>query len=239
MDVFKKFGYTFGQQESYKLDHIAHVVLDERKVDYSQYGSLKNLLTQNPQLYYDYCVHDTMLVQRMEDRLKFLQTAFSLAYRMKVNYVDTLGTVAAWDSYIYGTLLGRNIVVPPSEHKNSDGVDGAWVMDVEAHLNGWLGTFDFASLYPNIMISFNISPETIDDRIPGVSATGILDGNVPAIPEGRCLTGAGQLFRTDKQGIIPELVAGLFKERKQVKREMLEKKQLINTIEKELERRAA
>ena len=224
MDVFIKFGYVFGKQESYALDFIANLVLGERKLDYSEYGSLRKLYSENPQKHTAYCLRDTELVKRMEDKLAFLKTVYSIAYLTKSSYTDTLKTTPVWDSYIYGELLKHNIAVPPEKKSISEGIDGAYVKEVSPCSNGWLMTFDAASLYPSVIMQHNISPETIGDRIPNISAIYLLD-NTPEIPEGFCLTGAGQLFRTDVDAVIPRLVRGLFNQRKQVKKLMLEKKQ--------------
>ena len=232
LDVFQKFGYIFGRQESYKLDFIANLVLGERKIDYSEYGSLRKLFKENPQKHTEYCLHDTVLVKRMEDKLAFLQTVFSIAYLTKTNYNDTLKTTPVWDSYIYGELLRHNIAVPPERKSESDGIDGAYVKDVDPCINGWLMTFDAASLYPSVIMQCNISPETIGDRLSGVSAVKLLDWT-PEIPEGYCLTGAGQLFKVDVDAVIPRLVRGLFNQRKVVKKQMLEKKQLLEDLTKQ------
>lgn len=231
LDVFQKFGYIFGRQESYKLDFIANLVLGEKKLDYSEYGSLRKLFQQNPQKHTEYCLQDTALVKRMEDKLAFLQTVFSIAYLTKTNYSDTLKTTPVWDSYIYGELLKHKIAVPPEKKSVSDGIDGAYVKDVQPCVNGWLMTFDAASLYPCVIMQWNISPETIGDRLPGVSAVRLLD-ETPEIPEGYCLTGAGQLFRTDVDAVIPRLIKGLFNQRKVVKKLMLDEKQALENAQK-------
>lgn len=229
LDIFQKFGYIYGRQESYKLDFIANLVLGVGKIDYSEYGSLRRLFKENPQKHTEYCLQDTHLVKRMEDKLAFLKTAFSIAYMTKTNYSDTLKTTPVWDSYIYGELLRNHIAVPPELKDESDGIDGAYVKDVAACVRGWLMTFDAASLYPSVIMQCNISPETIGPRLDGVSALYLMD-NTPEIPEGYCLTGAGQLFKTDVDAVIPRLVKGLFDNRKVVKKKMLNKKQEIEDL---------
>lgn len=233
LDVFQKFGYVYGRQESYKLDFIANLVLGESKIDYSEYSTLRRLFRENPQLHTEYCLQDTMLVKRMEDKLAFLQTVYSIAYLAKTGYSDTLKTTPVWDSYIYGELLKNKIAVPPERIDESDGIDGAFVKDVQPCVNGWLIAFDAASLYPSVIMQCNISPETIGDRIPGINAIGLLD-TTPEIPKGYCLTGAGQLFEVNKDAVIPRLVRGLFNQRKAVKESMLAKEQQLENIQAEL-----
>ena len=79
MDAFKKFGYKYGPQESFKLDHIAHVILGEKKLDYSEYGNLNALYEQNPQLYLDYNLKDTQLIVRMEEETSLLALVMTVA----------------------------------------------------------------------------------------------------------------------------------------------------------------
>ena len=239
LDVFRKFGsQTYGEQESYKLDFIAELVLGEKKLDYSEYPSLKALMLNDPQKYYDYCVHDTRLVYRIEQRTKYIEMLVTVAYRMKVNYREILGTVAAWDSYIYGTLMQRNVVVPLSARGHDAHVEGAWVMPVVPRMNGYVATIDAASLYPNCMRALNISPETLTGQIlPGVTVERLCMGDVPEVPEGFAVAGTGQLFDTTRIGIIPEMVGALFRERKVVKGKMLEMKGELDAVEAELRRR--
>ena len=97
LDLFQKFGYSYGAQESYKLDHIAHVVLWERKVDYSEYGSLYTLYKEDHQKFIDYNIKDVELIDRFEEKMGLITLAMTIAYKGGVNYSDTMGTTAIWD----------------------------------------------------------------------------------------------------------------------------------------------
>ena len=110
MDLFRKFGYTYGAQESYKLDHIAYVVLGERKLDYD--GTLHTLYMTDHQKFIDYNIRDVDLVDRMEDKVGLIVLCFTIAYRAGVNYNDTFGTTGIWDTLIYRYLTPQGIVVP-------------------------------------------------------------------------------------------------------------------------------
>lgn len=230
LEVFKKFGsQVYGTQESYKLDFIAELVLGDKKLDYTDYGNLRKLYEENPQLHTEYCVQDTLLVKRMDDKLKYMATSYNIAFSTRSSFPDTMGTVASWDSYLYGELFKKKICVPSEKHLESSGVDGAYVKEVVPGKYEWIVVLDFASLYPKCMIQYNISPETISDQRLQASALSLLE-STPEIPSGLCLTGAGQLFRTDTRGIIPELVEALFNERKRIKRGMLDKTQEMNDL---------
>ena len=162
MDCFKKFGYKYGPQESYKLDHIAHVVLGEKKLDYSEYGGLTELYEQNPQLYLDYNLKDTQLIQRMEDESGLLALVLTVAYDGGVNYNDAFGTVGIWESTIYRRLIKDKIVPNIKEGPGARAGElvGGYVKDPVPGMYPWVVSFDLNSLYPHLMMQYNMSPET-------------------------------------------------------------------------------
>ena len=113
IEIFKKFTLnTLGRQESYRLDHIAHVVLDERKLSYEEHGNLHTLYKEDYQKFIDYNVKDVELVHKLDEKLDLISLVLTMAYRGGVNYTDTLGTTAIWDSIIYRLLNKMKIVIP-------------------------------------------------------------------------------------------------------------------------------
>jgi DNA polymerase elongation subunit (family B) len=168
MDAFKKFGYKYGPQESYRLDHIANVVLGEKKLDYSEYGNLTALYEQNPQLYLDYNLKDTQLIERLEEETSLLALVMTVAYGGGVNYNDAFGTVGIWESIIYRKLMKDKIVPPIKESpgQRGSGLVGGYVKDPKPAMYPWVVSFDLNSLYPNLIVQYNMSPETYshDDR---------------------------------------------------------------------------
>lgn len=129
MDLFQKFGYSFGPQENYRLDTIAEVVLGERKMSYAEYGTLANLYRENHQLYIDYNIKDVWLVDRMEDKIAMITLCMTMAYKAGVNYSDTFGTVAIWDALIHRTLMADKIIVPPNKNSFKTDYEGGYVKD--------------------------------------------------------------------------------------------------------------
>ena len=125
LELYKKFTYT--AQESYKLDHIAHVELGENKLSYEDYKDLQDLYERDPQKFADYNIKDTGLVYRLDDKLGLINLAMTLAYRGGVNYGDTLGTTAIWDSIIYRDLCSKDIVVQPNDEKMKTDFAGGYV----------------------------------------------------------------------------------------------------------------
>ena len=113
MDLYKKFTYT--NQESYRLDHIANVELGQKKLDHSEYENFKDFYTKDWQKFIDYNIKDVELVTRLEDKMKLIELAIALAYDAKVNLKDVYYQVRMWDTLIYNFLSERNVVVPPAK----------------------------------------------------------------------------------------------------------------------------
>jgi len=234
MDAFKKFGYKYGTQESYKLDHIAHVVLGTKKLDYSEYGTLTELYNKNPQLFLDYNLVDTHLIQRMEEESALLALVLTVAYGGGVNYSDAFGTVGIWETIIYRKLMEKKLVPPvKSGPGESASLLGGHVKDPVPGVYDWVATVDLASLYPHLIMQFNMSPETfIADKKEYVTQEMILnegwrstDNSVSVAPNGAC-------FTNTKLGIIPEIIDSFYIERKKTKDEMLFNEQkLVNLLE--------
>jgi DNA polymerase elongation subunit (family B) len=115
LEIFKKFTLnTWGRQESYRLDNIAHVVLGERKLSYEEHGSLHSLYLHDFQKFIDYNIKDVELVDRLDEKLGLIELCMTMAYRGGVNYIDALGTTNIWDSIIYRLLMRKMIACPPN-----------------------------------------------------------------------------------------------------------------------------
>ena len=228
LDLFKKFAYTYGTQESYSLNNISHVVLGEKKIDYSEFADLNELYTNNHQKFIDYNIKDVELVDRLEDKLGLITLAMTVAYKGGVNYTDTFSNVPVWDSIINRELRKRGIVEDGRRFVSKDGqIVGAHVKDPIVGMHHWICSFDLNSLYPHLIMQYNMSPETIvRDEIP-CTVDELLDGKELDIPEGFCMSARGNLFRTDEKGLLPELVEQFYDDRVIAKTEMLKTQQLL------------
>ena len=225
-DLFKKFGYSYGTLESYKLDHVAHIVLGERKLSYEEYGSLRELYKQDFQKYIDYNIKDVQIVDRLEEKMGLIELAMTMAYRGGVNYSDTFGTTQIWDSIIYRILDGQNTVVPPRIAKNKTPYPGAYVKDPMVGQHDWVVSFDLNSLYPNIIVQYNMSPETVlDSKLTNVNVDAVLNNNTELSGMTDAVAASGLRFRKDKQGIIPAVIKQYYDERRAIKNRMLEAQQ--------------
>jgi DNA polymerase elongation subunit (family B) len=226
--LYRKF--SFGNQESYKLDYISQVELGEKKLDYSEYGSLLELYKNNHQKFIEYNILDCLLVEKLDDKLKFLDQVMALAYDAKVNYNDTMTTVRAWDVIIHNYLLEQEIVIPQFKKQSVDqALVGGYVKEPRIALSKWVVSFDLNSLYPHLIMQYNISPETfvyrwhempsIDNIINGVDYEFHLRNADYAYAANGCV------YRKDKQGFLPALMEKMYDDRVVYKKKMLEAKQ--------------
>ena len=210
LDLFKKFTLnTYGQQESYKLDHIAHVILGERKLSYEEYGSLHNLYKEDYQKFIDYNIKDVALVERLEEKIGIISLVLTMSYGAKTNYGDALGTTAIWDTILYNELLQDNIVIPfkPPTDNDAGKIVGGYVKEPMVGGHDWVVSFDLNSLYPNIIVQYNMSPETLTLTDDGAK------------------TANGYCYRKDIEGIMPKVIKKFSTNRKKIKNQMLIAKQ--------------
>ena len=222
LDLFKKFGYSYGPQESYKLDNIAHVVLGEKKLSYDEYSNLHTLYKHNHQKFIDYNIKDVELVDKIEDKLGLITLCMTMAYKAGVNYNDTFGTTMIWDTIIYRRLFANNIAIPFAEDKVKSDYPGGYVKDPQVGIHDNVVSFDLNSLYPSIIMQYNMSPETIaNGEITQFNIDNVLNKSVRPDNRGKALAANGQYFRTDKPGIIPFIIDEMYKERVGIKQEMI------------------
>jgi DNA polymerase elongation subunit (family B) len=226
LDLYQKFTYT--NQESYRLDHIASVELDEQKLDHSEFETFRDFYTQNWQKFVDYNIHDVELVDRMEDKMKLIELAITMAYDAKVNFEDVYYQVRMWDSIIYNYLNKDNIVIPPNvRHEKDSKYAGAYVKEPIPGMYDWVVSFDLNSLYPHLIMQYNISPETLlPHRHPSATVDKILNKELNLSDlVGQTVCANGAFFDTTKQGFLPKLMEKIYTERTVYKKKMLAAKQ--------------
>ena len=240
--LFKKFAYTYGKQESYSLNHIAYVVLGEQKLSYDEYGSLHGLYKNDFQKFIEYNIKDVELVDRLDDKLGLITLAMTMAYKAGCNYVDTLGTTGIWETIIYRHLMNNKIVPHLKEEKSKKKYPGAYVKEPVPGMYEWVTSFDLASLYPNIIVQWNMSPETIvnGEFHSNVSVESALSRQPINHNDGKCVAANGIVFRTDTIGHVPSIIKDYYTERKAIKKKQLETEKFIqengrtSALEKEL-----
>ena len=240
LDLYKKF--TYKAQESYRLDYIAGVELGQKKLDHSEFDTFKDFYTKGWQKFVEYNIIDVELVDRLESKMKLIELALTMAYEAKVNYEDVFYQVRMWDTIIYNYLKRRNIVIPPKNRSDkNDKYAGAYVKEPKPGKYDWVVSFDLNSLYPHLIMQYNISPETIrETRHSSASVERILnkecefDGDYAV-----CANGAQ--YRKDVRGFLPELMDKMYGDRVIFKKKMLAAKQQYEktpteALEKEIAR---
>jgi DNA polymerase elongation subunit (family B) len=241
LDLYKKF--TYKAQESYRLDYIAEVELDQKKLDHSEFDTFKDFYTKGWNKFVAYNIVDVELVDRLEDKMKLIELALTMAYDAKVNYADVFFQVRMWDTIIYNYLKKRNIVIPPKDKsEKSDKYAGAYVKEPVPGVYDWIVNFDLNSLYPHLIMQSNISPETLmDERCPNISVDKILTGQINLDKySDYAVCPNGAMYRKDIRGILPELMDKMYNERVIFKDKMIvAKKQYEKKKTKELEKEIA
>jgi len=242
LNLYKKF--TYKAQESYRLDYIASVELGQKKLDHSEFDTFKDFYTKGWQKFVEYNIIDVELVDRLEDKMKLIELAITMAYDAKVNYADVFSQVRMWDTIIYNYLKKRNIVIPPKEKTEKDSkYAGAYVKEPVPGMYDWVVNFDLNSLYPHLIMQFNVSPETLaEERHPTVTVDKILNQEITfEMYKDYAVCANGAMYRKDVRGFLPELMDKIYKDRTIYKKKMLAAKQEYEknpttTLEKEIAR---
>jgi DNA polymerase elongation subunit (family B) len=242
LNLYKKF--TYKAQESYRLDHIANVELGQQKLDHSEFDTFKDFYTKGWQKFVEYNIKDVELVDRMEDKMKLIELALTMAYDAKVNYSDVFSQVRMWDTIIYNYLKKRNIVIPPNVRSDKDSkYAGAYVKEPIPGVYDYVVNFDLNSLYPHLIMQYNISPETlVEQRHPSVTVDKILNQEIDFEPyKEYAVCANGAMYRKDVRGFLPELMEKIYNERTIYKKKMIAAKQeyekkKTKTLEKEIAR---
>ena len=242
LNLYKKF--TYKAQESYRLDYIANVELGQKKLDHSEFDTFKDFYTNGWQKFVEYNIIDVELVDRMEDKMKLIELAITMAYDAKVNYTDVFFQVRMWDAIIYNYLKKRNVVIPPKERSDKDSkYAGAYVKEPIPGKYDWVVSFDLNSLYPHLIMQYNISPETLQDtRHPSATVDKILNEELTfEMYKDNAVCANGAMYRKDVRGFLPELMEKIYKDRTIYKKKMLAAKQdyektPTKSLEKEIAR---
>ena len=215
LDLYQKFIPT--KQESYKLDYIGKVELGLPKDD-NPYDTFREWYTKDYQSFIDYNIKDVEIVDQLEDKLKLIELVLTMAYEAKVNYTDVFSQVRMWDMLIYNYLKKDNVMIPPKEDNiKEDKYEGAYVKDPITGMHNWIVSFDINSLYPHLIMQYNISPEKIIGVKPsGISVDKLLNHATPLThlkTEGACITPNGAMFKTDSPGFLPRLMESMYNDR--------------------------
>jgi DNA polymerase elongation subunit (family B) len=258
LETYKKFSPKGKSQESYTLDHIGSVELGMKKLDYSEVETLHALYKTNFQKYIDYNIRDTRIVRGLEEKLKLIELVITLAYDSLTNYEDVFRQVRLWDIIITNWLMKDKIVVPPMvKNIKKEPYKGAFVKPPMVGMHKYVASFDLDSLYPHLIMQYNISPDTFvppelydgkmrkfvkefsNDQLPkrmleleenDVDWEWMGDYNVTFTPN-------GEFFATSEEGFLGEIMRTLYDDRKKFKRMMLDEKDHLERVKEEMRKR--
>jgi DNA polymerase elongation subunit (family B) len=245
LDVYKRFCLT--NRDSYKLDNIGRIELQESKVDYGN-TNLSGLADENWQTFVDYNIQDVKLVVKLEQKLQYLTLLRMLSHIGLTSMEAAMGNmgVIVGACAIRGRVRGQ--IVPTFIRPPDNGTqnEGAYVKDPERGFQKYVVSFDANSLYPSTMITLNLSPETKmgvitkreDDKVfirdANYNEHTLSEENFKklVVKEDLAISRAGVLFTQKRKGLIPEVVDHYYGLRVKVRKELKKLKRQLNDTEK-------
>jgi DNA polymerase elongation subunit (family B) len=260
LDLYKK--YTYTQQANYRLDTIGRFEVGMGKVEYD--GSLDQLFRDDLDKFIEYNLQDVRIIVELDKKMKFIELVRGICHLGHVPYEDYGMASRVLEGTIVTYLHRKGIVVtdkPQDAREKMDALDnagegfiGAYVKDPIPGLYDWIYSLDLQSLYPSIIMSLNISPETkvgfvrnwnmeqhfrkeivayvVEEK--GVDASMEMDYDTFMqfmIDNNLTISSNGVLYTNDKKGIIPEILDTWFAQRVEYKNTM---KKYVNEGNKEL-----
>lgn len=238
MEVYKKF--RLKKLENYKLQTLAEAELNESKVKFE--GNFKTLYTTDYQKFIDYNIQDVRIVAKLEEKLKLMEMIFSIAYNAKCNYMDVFKQVRLWDTIIFNHLKKYKMIIPPKKEEDKDSqYEGAAVKEPLVGLHKWIASFDVNSLYPMLIVQYNISPEKlISSEKLSVTVDQLLQQNANLKhlkSKDWSMAANGHYFLRDSQGFLPKILERMYEDRKSFKKDMLKYKNELERVKQELRSR--
>lgn len=241
IDLYRRY---MPKAESDALKFVADLELGETKVEYD--GTLHDLYTKDYDKFIEYNVQDVALVEKLDAKLKLADVVITTAYDSKCNFSDVQQQVRMWDAISFNELKKRKVAVPFIEEQDkNDKYEGAFVLPAQVGKHKWVVSFDFASLYPSLIIEHNISPDTIGKPLSvllGEEVNFDEEGMVSRLQDLSLLrrdnltcSGAGWLFTRNESGFLGDIMKRLFEDRMTYKVKMKEaqKKAIEATTEEE------
>jgi DNA polymerase elongation subunit (family B) len=160
MQLYRK--YTYEERHSYSLDAIGEYEEVGNKTPYE--GTLDQLYNKDFPTFIEYNRQDTMLLSKLDRKLKFLDLANELAHENTVLLQTTMGAVAVTEQAIINEAHELGLIVPNRRGRDDQGdtqAAGAYVAYPKKGMHDWVGAIDINSLYPSTIRACNMGPETI------------------------------------------------------------------------------
>lgn len=232
--LYKKFNPA--QQESYSLDYIGRIEVESAKISYDDIGSLAKLYLQDFNRHVEYNLQDVKIVDKIDEKLGYVQQAIAIAYTAKVLYTDALGAVRLWDTIIHNYLMEQKIIVPMEKDiRPAESITGAYVHEPKAGMYKWVANFDVTSLYPSLIMTFNIGPDTLVGKISNVTPHALLNEETAnelieeADKHGASLTAGGACYLRDMESVTAAVTQKMFNMRVENRNKAKEKKKEFST----------
>lgn len=235
MDLYKTF--SPGEKESFSLNYISELELGEGKIAYNAV-SLSELAHTDWKLFVEYNIQDVHLLVKLEEKLKFLEIARMLSYKGCTNFESALGKVSIVTGAVAIQAYKQGYIIPTFVNKQErDSYEGGFVRDPQKGIQKAIVSFDVNSLYPNTIITLNISPETkLGKIIEGEYGTTddvtirLVNGKIHKISANKletfaekeqiAISKAGVLYSQKQKGVIPNLIDQIYKERVDTKTQL-------------------
>jgi DNA polymerase elongation subunit (family B) len=195
LELYRK--YTYEERHTYRLDAIGEMEVGESKTVYE--GTLDQLYNNDFRRFIEYNRQDTALLNKLDNKLKFLDLANTLAHECTVLLQTTMGAVAVTEQAIINEAHRRGFQVPNrikrDENAESEGAAGAYVAYPKEGIHEWIGSLDINSLYPSAIRALNMGPETIVGQLRQTMTQDYIDD----------LVGKGKSFAAAWEGIFGSL----------------------------------
>jgi DNA polymerase elongation subunit (family B) len=243
LEVYK--GFARGLLESYALNFVAQHELGEGKLAINA-TNLATLSETDWDNFVDYNIQDVDLLVRMENKLQFFKIIRMLAYKGLTSFEAALGKVSIVTGCVALEAYKHGLVIPTFvEGPTREAIEGGYVRDPERGLKTSIVSYDANSLYPNTIITLNISPETkvgkIKQKDEDNTVLLLTSGKEYKLPNDKfekflevekiAISKAGVLYTQKKKGVVPSLIDGLYSERVKNKNQYVELKKKLSKIE--------
>lgn len=249
MELYKV--YSFGDRESYSLNYISEYELGEGKLNYNA-TNLANLSMENWEQFVDYNIQDVDLLRRLENKLNFLKIVRMLAYKGCTNFEAALGKISILSGAVAIQAYQQGYIIPTFKNEEDrEALEGGYVREPERGLKEAVVSFDVNSLYPNTIITLNISPETKLGKIvtgdwqkdPEIEIK-LINGKISKLSTSKfkdfiqqekiAVSKAGVLYSQKFPGVLPVLINRIYGERVETKKAMTVAKKSLVKVTKEL-----
>lgn len=230
----------------YITSHIEDYTDEEAQIIYER---LDGRIKQDAwNTYCSYNIRDVDLVIKLDEKRKLILQILSVAYVTKTNYIDAFRTVRSWDVLIHNFLMDNNKVIPPMKREMSDRtIMGGYVKDPIPGRYRWVVSLDLNSLYPSIIIQYNISPDTYAGRVlpdcpvkvESVIYDRLAEYQDMMKAEDVTVTANMLKFSRKRQGFLPTIMAQLYTQRSDYKKQMLSKSREYESLKKTSDDKAA